>query len=641
MIVTQKLDIHLDQPCKTTIETVQSDVGRAIEAFLYCNNRAWLAPEGATASVRYSIFHEGEVYTSVYDTLPDGQPAVDLSSNLMVFCLTPEVLSIVGVGELQVSILHEGILIATLNVLLRVHRNLGLEGLKPSVYADMSQQIQNQVVHYSRLVYDQGSLLDKLHHRITPEFSIGGVEDSSFKNLICSDLIYHAGREVTVIFPAGLEVRCYTYDQDCVCQSVSPIFTESFTFHSRYPFLRIEAGYVDGGIVQDLPATADQLGIFYASDHHDSFRGRIVAHGVEDLAQCADVGYYSFTAEDLQVLSDAPPICTGGIMEVHPHSDLDHVFQTIRTTDGQLWFRKDMDPFCRVGGGLTAEQIAALDGMFRAAAYTADASAPYAAFRSAFGLETTEPEIPDVPDHTHSYASSVTTEATCETAGVRTYACTCGHSYTQAIPATGHSYVNGVCTRCGKSDPNYDAGGDEPDATEPVYRLAEATTFNADKVVDTGYKLLDVEKSWSVCVDCTDAARGGVVWDASPNGSQGLALSHNGSYYRRFWLAGSLYKDLGSAVGPYKVIITHEKNTDKVDIHYLAPEAAMEHTDITYTKYLTDRNIIAAASQTRTVKIGGNFDGSAASYKGTVNRFEIYERVLTANEISAFMEVTE
>ncbi|MBQ6890617.1 MAG: hypothetical protein IJN53_06365, partial [Oscillospiraceae bacterium] len=59
--------------------------------------------------------------------------------------------------------------------------------------------------------------------------------------------------------------------------------------------------------------------------------------------------------------------------------------------------------------------------------------------------------------HTHSYSSKVTTAATCEKAGVKTFTCSCGDSYTQAIPALGHNYSGGVCTRCGAADPNYEA----------------------------------------------------------------------------------------------------------------------------------------------------------------------------------------
>lgn len=41
------------------------------------------------------------------------------------------------------------------------------------------------------------------------------------------------------------------------------------------------------------------------------------------------------------------------------------------------------------------------------------------------------------PAHTHSYSSSVTKQPTCSSAGVRTYTCSCGRSYTESIPATG------------------------------------------------------------------------------------------------------------------------------------------------------------------------------------------------------------
>lgn len=61
----------------------------------------------------------------------------------------------------------------------------------------------------------------------------------------------------------------------------------------------------------------------------------------------------------------------------------------------------------------------------------------------------------------HQYTSTVTTEATCENEGVRTYTCDCGDSYTEAIPATGHSYTytsngdnlthTGTCSVCGNT----------------------------------------------------------------------------------------------------------------------------------------------------------------------------------------------
>ena len=46
---------------------------------------------------------------------------------------------------------------------------------------------------------------------------------------------------------------------------------------------------------------------------------------------------------------------------------------------------------------------------------------------------------------THSYSAEITKPADCETEGIRTYTCAdCGDSYTEKIPATGHSYSSHV-----------------------------------------------------------------------------------------------------------------------------------------------------------------------------------------------------
>ena len=42
--------------------------------------------------------------------------------------------------------------------------------------------------------------------------------------------------------------------------------------------------------------------------------------------------------------------------------------------------------------------------------------------------------------HTHSYESTVTKQPTCTEEGETTYTCSCGKTYTEAIPATGHNY---------------------------------------------------------------------------------------------------------------------------------------------------------------------------------------------------------
>ena len=86
----------------------------------------------------------------------------------------------------------------------------------------------------------------------------------------------------------------------------------------------------------------------------------------------------------------------------------------------------------------------------------------------------------------HNYVGSVTTAATCDKEGVKTYACSlCGGSYTQVIPATGHKLVNGACSVCGMKQENViftmgkDGSASHNDGTS-------ATTYN--ETVD-GYTL--------------------------------------------------------------------------------------------------------------------------------------------------------
>lgn len=48
--------------------------------------------------------------------------------------------------------------------------------------------------------------------------------------------------------------------------------------------------------------------------------------------------------------------------------------------------------------------------------------------------------------HSHSYTSKITKEATCTEDGVETFTCSCGATYTEAIPAKGHSWGDYVIT---------------------------------------------------------------------------------------------------------------------------------------------------------------------------------------------------
>lgn len=54
--------------------------------------------------------------------------------------------------------------------------------------------------------------------------------------------------------------------------------------------------------------------------------------------------------------------------------------------------------------------------------------------------------------HEHSYTEAVTKEAACTEEGEKTLTCSCGDKKTEKIPALGHDYQNGICTRCKAED---------------------------------------------------------------------------------------------------------------------------------------------------------------------------------------------
>lgn len=69
---------------------------------------------------------------------------------------------------------------------------------------------------------------------------------------------------------------------------------------------------------------------------------------------------------------------------------------------------------------------------------------------------TTTPNPTEAP-HEHTYTETITTEATCEADGVKTFTCECGDSYTESITSIGHVFE----TYTSNNDATYTADGTE------------------------------------------------------------------------------------------------------------------------------------------------------------------------------------
>ena len=158
--------------------------------------------------------------------------------------------------------------------------------------------------------------------------------------------------------------------------------------------------------------------------------------------------------------------------------------------------------------------------------------------------------------HAHAYTATVTTAATCTTPGVRTHACACGESYTEEIPATGHSYgrteENGnyvyTCSACGDSytEPVKTATYDSVSrltsggryvltvyASGGYYAMThDGTTIGAQAVtIENGRITSDVTESmlWDYSNGCFSFQSGTTTYYLYKSGNSSLRISTSGT----------------------------------------------------------------------------------------------------------------
>ena len=128
--------------------------------------------------------------------------------------------------------------------------------------------------------------------------------------------------------------------------------------------------------------------------------------------------------------------------------------------DGYITTAKDVVN-AEVGREITVTGLASYDNTFTLSDGTA--VAPRIRIR-----DRADVVCGDKVEHTHSFGEwTVTKKATCTEPGEQTRSCECGYSETQVIPATGHDYVNGVCTNCGAVQTPDKPTPDTPDKPTP------------------------------------------------------------------------------------------------------------------------------------------------------------------------------
>ena len=94
-----------------------------------------------------------------------------------------------------------------------------------------------------------------------------------------------------------------------------------------------------------------------------------------------------------------------------------------------------------------------------------------------------------IEKHTHNYTAKVPKQATCTAAGVKTFTCICGSSYTETIPAKGHTSGGWVITK----KPTTSAAGERVTYCTECNAVLKKETL--PKVSNTNKYIYDVKVS--------------------------------------------------------------------------------------------------------------------------------------------------
>lgn len=310
------------------------------------------------------------------------------------------------------------------------------------------------------------------------------------------------------------------------------------------------------------------------------------------------------------------------------------------------------------GGGLTQEQVNALDGLFQIAAYKEDARAAYAAFRSAFGLAD-DPVVPDEPVVTTYTVTNNLTDVTNSNGNTTASGFYSGHlgaaeGYNIVVTITmgGVDVTESVYTEDGTILITEVTGDIVITATAelagaPVlYQLANTpVTCNADLYEDTGLTFGSgtangYTKAWTMVMKVSNMTAGN-LWCV--NGNNGLR-----SNYEKRWngAAGNNTAHLNTSIcatvtrpsitqkepNSICVVITKEAMSQKTaTVHYLNYAGELQSEELVGTYGQLNGSVYAG-----NMMVGGQ---TAADFVGTIEEFTIYEGVATEDQVKAYLGV--
>lgn len=318
------------------------------------------------------------------------------------------------------------------------------------------------------------------------------------------------------------------------------------------------------------------------------------------------------------------------------------------------------------GGGLSATASALLIKILKNVSfYDADQSANITALENVLFNGGTAPDTPDTPDEPDVpevtkytivsallHATSNNASASVESGASYTATITAEDGYTLdgatvsvsmgGVDITATAYANGVVNITSVTGNVIITVNAVSIATiEILYELPEPTTFDGTNSIDTGVSLFDKDKDWSIVLDVETVTPPAdiehiIQSKVSPDDRiLNLAVSFGTSNPRVYF--SSTYKKLGSLVwvgqkagNTAKMVLTHIAGTTTVICDYYFTNVAGKN-DIGHGEEIA---VTAYPVNDGTIYIGVNKSGAFM-----VNDLKIYNRVLTDDEIAAYLEV--
>lgn len=297
--------------------------------------------------------------------------------------------------------------------------------------------------------------------------------------------------------------------------------------------------------------------------------------------------------------------------------------------------------------GLSVKEKETLLALFKSIEYTGDMSATIKRLEALFAGEE---GISYTITYNLTNVTSSDSETTIVEGSAKTITLTADEGFlldTVTVTMSGEDitssvYADGVITiTSATGNIVITANAVNADILAPVY-LLENTTFDGATTIDTGYKLFDTEKSFTITMDFdVDTCQNANLfheYNEAVNMNCGIYMN-NGWYAQiKGYFADNLLANIaqGNNAQNIKAIITHEVNTLNYTAIYISDGEMVKVTDTGTQNYHS--NIIG---KTGNLIVGGRFDtdGTLNYFTGKVNTFAVYERILEESEIVEFMEV--